>query len=352
MSHRGLDVRDFSLGAGRILGHALDFDGVCMLTFDPATLLPTGEVVENGLPPAATTRMAEIEVGPEDDVNKFTELARAGKHARSLSEATGGHLDQSRRHREVRRPHGWGDELRAALVSDATTWGAIILLREGGRPAFAPGDVAVVEQLTNHLAEGLRRSVVRSALSAAVPGQEAAGLVVLEADNSILSTNPSGQVWLEELMGGTPSGQQVPGVITAVAARARGAASGDASSDAQARVRTASGTWLLLHGSTVGEGSEARTAVILEPARTPELAPLIADAYGLTPRERVITECIARGLNTNSIAARLHLSPWTVQDHLKSIFEKTDTGTRGELVARIFFEHYAPPRLANPAAMW
>ena len=36
----------------------------------------------------------------------------------------------------------------------------------------------------------------------------------------------------------------------------------------------------------LGDASDARAAVILEPARSPELAPLIADAYGLTERER------------------------------------------------------------------
>ena len=69
---------------------------------------------------------------------------------------------------------------------------------------------------------------------------------------------------------------------------------------------------------------------------------MIADAYALTARERVVTELIAQGLSTNEIAGRLFLSPYTVQDHLKSIFEKADVGTRGELVARLFFEHYAP----------
>ena len=97
-----------------------------------------------------------------------------------------------------------------------------------------------------------------------------------------------------------------------------------------------------MRGSTLGEGPTARTAVILEPARSPELAPLIADAYGLTDRERAVTELVARGHPTGEIADRLHLSPYTVQDHLKAIFDKVGVGTRGELVARLFFDHYAP----------
>ena len=79
--------------------------------------------------------------------------------------------------------------------------------------------------------------------------------------------------------------------------------------------------------------------IALAPA---ELAPLIADAYGLTDRERRITELVAQGYPTNVIGSRLHLSAYTVQDHLKSIFDKTGTGTRGELVARLFFDHDAP----------
>jgi DNA-binding NarL/FixJ family response regulator len=166
------------------------------------------------------------------------------------------------------------------------------------------------------------------------------GVVLLADDNSLESANGAAEAWLDELR---IASDEVPSVIQAVADRARHITSTDDSTQpAAARVRARSGRWLLVRGSMVGEGPTASVAVILESAGSPELAPLIAEAYGLTERERTVTELVAQGLATNEIASRIHLSPYTVQDHLKSIFEKADVSTRGELVARVFFEHYAP----------
>jgi DNA-binding CsgD family transcriptional regulator len=42
---------------------------------------------------------------------------------------------------------------------------------------------------------------------------------------------------------------------------------------------------------------------------------------------------LLEGLDTRAIAGRMFLSPYTVNDHLKSIFTKVDVRNRKELVA-------------------
>lgn len=95
-----------------------------------------------------------------------------------------------------------------------------------------------------------------------------------------------------------------------------------------------------MHGSMLQGGEQL--ALIIELAKAADVAPLIVEAYELTQRELEVTRLVARGLGTSQIAATLHRSPHTVRDHVKAVFEKVGVSSRGELVARVFADHYAP----------
>ncbi len=327
--HRGLGLPEFADSVTHALNRAVPFEGTCLLTIDPATLLPTREVVDNGLPAASVPRLTEIEIR-EPDVNKFTTLNEAGTAAASLSDATGGELDRSLRQRELRRPSGFGDELRAVLADSLGAYGTLTLLREASSPDFTPADVRFVASLAEPLTEGLRRATM---IGDAAESDDEAGVLVLGPDGTVVMANGAARCWLDEL--GADGSGELPPVVHAVAGRTRevgGPAGGDDDDRrdriARARVRTRAGRWIVVRGSLLGTGAEAPVAVLLEVAHPPELAPLIADAYAFTTRERRITELVAQGRSTNEIAGTLHLSAYTVQDHLKSIFEKSGTSSR------------------------
>ncbi len=103
---------------------------------------------------------------------------------------------------------------------------------------------------------------------------------------------------------------------------------------------TAAG-WITLHGS-LPTGSRGRVGVVLQATPEARAAPLRLEAFALSSREREVATLVAQGLDTNAIAARLLISPWTVQDHCKAIFEKTGTRTRRELRAMVFFHDHLP----------
>ncbi|MEG4066737.1 response regulator transcription factor [Microcoleus sp. Pol11C2] len=63
------------------------------------------------------------------------------------------------------------------------------------------------------------------------------------------------------------------------------------------------------------------------------------NAPSLTQREREVLDLLTEGLSNIQIGDRLHLSPRTVEKHVSSLFRKTESNNRAELV-RFAMEHH------------
>jgi DNA-binding NarL/FixJ family response regulator len=336
----GTDPGEMARDAMRVLRRAVPFDGVALAWFDAATALPVGNWTDNSPTDGRGPRLPEIELR-EGEFHTFRQLAASGRRAARLSEATDA---RSRRERDALRPHGFGDELRAVCVGDSGLWGAIVMHRERGAADFTSRDVDLLASLVMGgrraaFEEVHRVRLERDLMAGADDGDR--GLLLLDESDDVEMADAAAAAWLDELAG---DGRGLPLVVRSVAERARAVAAGRSGMEAMARARTAACRWVLVRGSVLRNGTRARTAVTLEPARAPDLTEVIADAHGLTARERRVTELVAQGLPTAAIAGQLYLSTYTVQDHLKAIFEKLEVSSRGELVARLFVDQ----RLVDP----
>jgi DNA-binding CsgD family transcriptional regulator len=318
------------------LRRAVPFDAAFWATVDPMTLLFT-QPHQDEIPRETVPYFIENEY-LDDDVNKWTTLARDPVGVRTLVEATAGDMDASPRYRDIFRPLGLGDELRAVLRVGGVCWGYICLHREAGA-AFSREEALYVRRLAPHIAEGIRAGLLVSQIEMSDPA-DSPGLVLLASDGTLVSISEAGGRWLAELGQPSPARDGLPDVVRTLAARLQLA---DAGAEVpRLPVRTSRGRWAVLHASLLPAGDAPAIAVIIEEPSPSELAPVLMMAYGLTKQEQAITGLICRGLSTRELADRLHITPHTIQDHLKSIFDKTGVRSRRELVATILQEQYLP----------
>jgi DNA-binding CsgD family transcriptional regulator len=325
------------------LHRALPFDGACWHTLDPGSDLITQHHLQ-GLPDRFPV-LANNEYAVQD-VNKFAELARTKRKAATMREATGGHPERSSRFRDLLTPAGLGPELRCAFVADASTWGALILVRRVGQPEFADRDVELLAAASGLFARAVRRGLVTEASRSVEVAREAPGVVELDTAGDLLRMSSTAEPLLAELSGSTSAEgvRSAPLQALAGATRAAIAGRGPAASPTlpSSTVKTPAGSWLVLHGALLGPEKSREVAVFIQRAHPTLVAPLLLKAYGLTPREQEIAQLTLRGATAVQAAQRLGISPHTVNDHLKAVFDKTGARTRGELSATLFFGEHLP----------
>lgn len=315
------------------LARAVPHDAWCCMTLDPSTSLPTGGYHEQGLPPDRIPVLLDTEYTGTRDVNLMADMARRGPAAARISD---GDVERSARWHEVLVPSGLPHELRVVLRDGDVAWGALVLMREHTSADFSDDEVALLADLSVDLARGVRRALVVSDITARRE-PDGPGLLLLRVDAErleLVHRNAAAQQWLAQVHDDGSNG--IPTSLRALVHRAR------AQGTSRARLRTRSGTWLTVHVERLGDDLDAHVQVVVGPSRPLEVAAIVADAYGLTPREVEVVLLVARGWSNDEVARALVISPWTVQDHLKSVFGKLGVRSRGELTSRLLFDQYLP----------
>jgi DNA-binding CsgD family transcriptional regulator len=341
LAKQSLDLVSFWKESSEVVANAVPYYWTpCWYTLDPASLLVTSHF-HDGLPEIPEQWLADEYY--REDVNKLVDVARSAQGISTLHEATGGDPTLSPRwHQNM--TYGGDQEMIASLrTKSGEVWGALGLYREAGQPLFGAEELEFVRTVAPSLAEGARRALlVAEAMDP--EGPVAPGLVVLSDRWEVESTTPGVERWLSELPDGDWDRGKLPSSVLSVAGRAlRTAERPDEPGEiAVGRVLARSGNWVVLHGvCLVGDGTR-RIAVIVEPAHPARISPLLMAAYGLTEREQEVTRLVLQGNSTVEIAQQLVVSGHTVQQHLKSVFDKTGVRSRRDLVGKVFFSHYEP----------
>jgi hypothetical protein len=260
-----------------------------------------------------------LEYSTDDFAAKHV-LARRANPAGSLRAETGGDLARSPRWDEVMRPVGIGDVAAVACRDALGCWGWIEAYRDGADRPFEAEDLDFLASVGPRLGSALRRTMHANDGVVAVPCPP--GVIVLDSNLSLVSWTAGARAWIDAL----PSARlfarfgMLPSVVypAATLARTRRSAAG-----AHALLRAIDGRWVMIEAAPLEGERDGEIAITLRSATGSETFDLLCRAYALSQREREVVAALVAGLDTRAVTQRLFISRHTVQDHLKSVFEKS-----------------------------
>jgi len=330
LSESSLDCESIQRETIAELQRVVGFDRWCWPFADSVTLLPLSGLADHDYGPGLP-RALELEYSDDPFASKQV-LARRANSAGSLSAETGGDLALSSRWDEVMRPVGIGDVAAVACRDALGCWGWIEAYRDGADRLFDADDLELLARVGPSLGSALRRGFMAATgsepLEASPPG-----VIVLNSDLTLLSSTAGARAWIDALPAAAlfASWGMLPAVVYPVATVSR---TPDASNGAHALERAVDGRWVMIEAAPLEGDEGGKIAVTLRDASPTETFDVFCHAYALSERERQVVAALIDGLDTHAVTERLFISRHTVQDHLKSVFQKVGIHSRRELLAR------------------
>ncbi|MFJ7650117.1 helix-turn-helix transcriptional regulator [Lysinibacillus sp. NPDC097279] len=309
----------------------INFDAYCCTMTDTEMHFSIGAVTEQSIEEIHQQLMS-LEYGSED-VNNYDYLVESGQYIGKLSDVSSPCI----RYKEVLEPHGYSDEIRAALMFQGQCYGLLTLFKktENVQPYFQDTEVEQVRVLMPVMGEALKR-FQQTIIEERLPKDpEQSGIVIVDKDLQILSSNMKASQLLAFLRDNEGMVDwQLPKPIQAICAKLL---ANRTNTNNSLLVPIPNKGYITIQASILMTADlQQQIVIILNEASPKEMLTFLLTAYHLTPREKdVITE-IMKGMPTKDIAHNLGISSYTVQDHLKLIFQKVDVRDRNELIWKLF----------------
>src|ERR1700759_2713336 len=295
------DVRMLRLEALDAIRRAVSFDAYAWLLTDPETSVGSSPLADV---PCLPQLPQLIRLKYATAVNRWTRLPSG---AVSLHGATGGSLSLSLMWRELLSQYQVTDIASSVYRDRFGCWGFLDLWRIGA-PAFTAADIEFLGHIAGPVTAALRQGLARTFIPATGGDQLPAGPVVLLLSPvlEVRAQTPQTQRYLQVLVPPEAEDQApVPAGAYNVAAQ------------------------LLATEAGVGDNPPVARVHL-----TGDRVTVFGRAWGLSPREAELLRHLAGGATTREVARQMFVSENTVQDHLKSIFDKSTARSRRALLAR------------------
>ena len=312
------------------IARSISFDAYAWLLTDPETEVGSDPVADVPCMPQLPTL---IRLKYATHTNRWTSMSTS---VARLLDTTAGNPRQSLVWRELLAAHDVVDMASLVFRDRFGCWAFLDLWRVRPATAFTERDARYLADIVSPVTNALRLAQARTfhhSDRATIPDGPA--ILILSPDLRVRAQTPETEAYLRALVPPTGERQPIPAGAYNVGAQLCAIEAGVDNHPPRARVHLDQGIWLTLRAARIAENdnAEADIAVTLELTSTTDRMTLFSLAHGLSNRETQLLAACARGTNTRGLSQELFVSENTIQDHFKSIFAKTGTRTRGELLA-------------------
>jgi DNA-binding NarL/FixJ family response regulator len=313
-----------------VLAAVVSFDAHVWLLTDPETCVGSS-------PYAWVPRMEEL---PSLIRLKYLEHGWTAMSAGAVTcwaDGSSGRAGERAWRAHLEHAYGVRDVAATVLRDDGGCWGFLDLWRFG--EPFRRDELDLLRRALTPVPAALGRCLATSftTLAPESGGSEPA-VLLLSSELVVRHQTPATEAYLRSLLPTEEDRRPVPAAAYNVAAQLLAVEAEVDVRPASSRVSLRPGQWLTLRAARLQAGTGGTPsddiAVTIEPSTPPERLGMFTLVHALTRREADVVRCLVEGLDTRDVAARLFLSEYTVQDHLKAIFDKTGARSRRVLLAR------------------